>query len=411
MKRIIGVAVIAMLVMGSGGCNKREDPFFEKPTATISEIIVTQATTKTSIADPTGEPIYTPTAIPAPTGEVLPTEAVTPMEEPVFNEEVVLTEEPVEVPIEEPIPTEEVVSTKEPTSAPVLTATPAPTATTALTSTPAPTSIPELTVAPKPIITLEPTATPTPIAVKGISVGDTIVFGNYEQDNNLGNGKEPIEWYVLDIKDGNAFLLAKYVLDYQPFDSNYDLKKYNEALEEWWKDTTQPFGYNYHSFWEKCSIREWLNNTFFNVAFTTEEKEDILLSEVENLPNSLRGTGSGPDTKDRIYLLSESEAVRYFGVYYTMISDENEPIWTGEIFPEQTTQMGAPTEYAKSLGVKMGVAGNTWSKDYCFWFLRTTGGGRRQVTSIYAHGFVWKDGGYVNGYSGIRPCLWINITT
>ena len=30
-------------------------------------------------------------------------------------------------------------------------------------------------------------------------VGDVITFGTYEQDNNLENGAEPIEWQVLEV--------------------------------------------------------------------------------------------------------------------------------------------------------------------------------------------------------------------
>lgn len=30
-------------------------------------------------------------------------------------------------------------------------------------------------------------------------VGDTVIFGQYEQDGNLDNGSEPIAWQVLDV--------------------------------------------------------------------------------------------------------------------------------------------------------------------------------------------------------------------
>lgn len=30
-------------------------------------------------------------------------------------------------------------------------------------------------------------------------VGDTVMFGQYEQDGNLDNGSEPIAWQVLDV--------------------------------------------------------------------------------------------------------------------------------------------------------------------------------------------------------------------
>lgn len=47
----------------------------------------------------------------------------------------------------------------------------------------------------------------------------TVTFGRYEQDNNLGNGPEPIEWIVLDSNNGEVLLLSKYGLD---------VKKYND---------------------------------------------------------------------------------------------------------------------------------------------------------------------------------------
>ena len=47
---------------------------------------------------------------------------------------------------------------------------------------------------------------------KTIAVGDTVTFGNYAQDNDQSNGKEPIEWIVLDVHDGKALLLIKYGL-------------------------------------------------------------------------------------------------------------------------------------------------------------------------------------------------------
>ena len=48
---------------------------------------------------------------------------------------------------------------------------------------------------------------------------ETVTFGTYEQDGNTGNGAEPIEWYVLDEKDGKTLLISKYILDAQPYDT------------------------------------------------------------------------------------------------------------------------------------------------------------------------------------------------
>ena len=71
------------------------------------------------------------------------------------------------------------------------------------------------------------------------SVGSTIFFGSYEQDNNKSNGKEDIEWIVLAQNGTNVLVISKYALDCQPYNTKNT-------------DTT----------WEKSSLRKWLNETF-----------------------------------------------------------------------------------------------------------------------------------------------------
>ena len=41
---------------------------------------------------------------------------------------------------------------------------------------------------------------------------DTVILGSYEQDNDLLNGPEPIEWEVIGTWDGYTILLSKYAL-------------------------------------------------------------------------------------------------------------------------------------------------------------------------------------------------------
>ena len=48
----------------------------------------------------------------------------------------------------------------------------------------------------------------TLIDFSSISIGEYFAFGVYEQDNDLTNGKEPIEWLVLDVQDGEDLLLS-----------------------------------------------------------------------------------------------------------------------------------------------------------------------------------------------------------
>ena len=61
-------------------------------------------------------------------------------------------------------------------------------------------------------------------------------------------------------RDGHKLLLSKYVLDY----SNY-----NDEL-------TNDFD------WNGSSVRKWLNVDFYNMAFSDEDKKNIVLEHNEN---------------------------------------------------------------------------------------------------------------------------------
>ncbi len=89
-------------------------------------------------------------------------------------------------------------------------------------------------------------------ADKNAKPGDIITFGSYEQDNDLSNGKEPIEWVVLENNEDNVKVISRYILDAVPY------HKFNEYTS--WFDST---------------IHEWLNNDFYNAAFSEKEKYHI----------------------------------------------------------------------------------------------------------------------------------------
>lgn len=96
-----------------------------------------------------------------------------------------------------------------------------------------------------------------------------ITLGMYPQ--NMGLAKETIEWIVLKKENNSCLCISKYLLDCKP---------YHKSLE---KVT-----------WENCTLRKWLNNGFLFTAFSPEEREKILLSNVKN-PKK--------DTLDYIFLL------------------------------------------------------------------------------------------------------------
>ena len=90
-------------------------------------------------------------------------------------------------------------------------------------------------------------------------IGRIAIFGEYEQDYNLVNGKEPIEWIILDVQEDRCLLISRYALD---------AKRYNSEIE----DVT----------WATCTLRSWLNSTFLNDAFNSEQQKDILESKIDN---------------------------------------------------------------------------------------------------------------------------------
>ena len=81
------------------------------------------------------------------------------------------------------------------------------------------------------------------------------MFGSYEQNNIRSDGAEPIEWIVLDVKSDRILLLSQYALDSE----RYHYRK--ESVS-----------------WDTCSVRDWLNTTFYEEAFTCSEQRIILSS-------------------------------------------------------------------------------------------------------------------------------------
>ena len=117
------------------------------------------------------------------------------------------------------------------------------------------------------------------------SVGSIVIFGQYDQDNDISNGKEPIEWILIEKSDNTMTLISKFGLDSVP---------YNEVQT--------------NISWEGCTLRKWLNNDFLNAAFTIEEQAKLQTVTVKAEDNPIYGTEAGNDTLDKVYLLSINEA-------------------------------------------------------------------------------------------------------
>ncbi|MBQ2941751.1 MAG: TIR domain-containing protein [Clostridia bacterium] len=211
--------------------------------------------------------------------------------------------------------------------------------------------------------------------LKSTEEGECIFFGAYEQDNNVSNGKEEIEWMVLDKQNNKILVISKYALD---------CKQYNEKHI----DIT----------WETCSLRRWLNNGFVNNAFSAEETAVISKVTVSADENPEYGTNPGNATQDKIFLLSIAEAKKYFS--------------------SNSERQCKPTAYAIEKGVFL-----CRKSSNCCWWLRSPGseqnGGAdvdyygdvsESGKTVYGDGTMSERGNSVAHYGhAVRPAMWINI--
>ncbi len=194
---------------------------------------------------------------------------------------------------------------------------------------------------------------------------ETYTFGSYEQDGDSSNGKEPIEWLVLDRDGDKALLLSKYALDYQSFMPFYE-------------PVTEPYT------WESCSLRRWLNSTFLNAAFSADEQQRLLTTTVITSPGSLHRENGPVTTEDRVFLLSNTEVYAYFA--------------------SEAATAAEYTAYALSENPWPGNAATPGPAD---WWLRTTDG-YDHPDGVYADGRVGEG---ARAYEGeyVRPAIWITV--
>ena len=197
--------------------------------------------------------------------------------------------------------------------------------------------------------------------IKSAKVGDYVLFGSYEQDNNLSNGKEEIEWLVLETTGKKVLVVSKYALDSKPYNT-------------FQTDIT----------WETCSLRKWLNDTFLNDAFRKKEQAVILKATVSADENPNHKIKAGNQTKDKIFLLGIVEAEKYFA------SDDE--------------RQCKPTKYAVANGAHFNEENGN-----CWWWLRTPGKQQKYTTGIFSGGDIRISGYDVNMNEAVRPAMWIDI--
>lgn len=209
-------------------------------------------------------------------------------------------------------------------------------------------------------------------SLKGAKPGDTVVFGGYLTGSftKPSDDKAPLEWKVL-AREGNKLLVTTVNLpDAKPFDETG-----SEAVT-----------------WKTCSLRKWLNESFYNEAFTPRERAMISKAKVVTMPYGQQDAEEEV-TLDRIFLLSVEECKKYFADKADMVTP--------------------PSDLA------IGTSGICDSADvnedgaillsYSYW-LRTCTPDIGCVSTVYVDGFIEMDAADADRTDIlVRPAMWVEI--
>lgn len=190
--------------------------------------------------------------------------------------------------------------------------------------------------------------------------GNVVEFGRYYFDAD-GAEMKPLQWRVLDVtKDGEMLLVTEYGIDNILYD-DIDVA----------------------TSWEKCSMRSWLNNEFFETAFSITEQTKITMSVCTADKNPFYKTDPGNETKDRVFCMSDDETFRY---WYRR--------WARRCLP---------TPYAESKGIY------TFRK-HCWWWTRTPGYFAYGASVVFGVGVIHHYGYRVNNEDVcVRPAIRIKV--
>ena len=226
---------------------------------------------------------------------------------------------------------------------------------------------------------------------------------------------DPLKWIVLDPTSG--MVLCQRIIDSQPFCNQvfYVSNRFQGA--DWYQSAYYDYDFYYPipnehiddpyaNTWGSSSMRYFLsgsgnNNSFYNLAFSEEEKKSIFFTELDNTVNGanshINWKYDSYNTQDPIFLLSLLD-------FYT----KSYGLRPAQGVTPDAICVSQGTDYAKSQGLK--VCSDSSSSFYgCSdWYLRTP--------SRNIHGcnvcFVGYDGDFTDEYNnanftyfGVRPAM------
>lgn len=199
--------------------------------------------------------------------------------------------------------------------------------------------------------------------------GEYISFGNYEQNGISADGAEPIEWLVIDRKGDSILVISKDCIELMEFGAQS---------------------------WINSPVRNWLNNDFFNCAFSAVEMRLIKTTTVMNDDNIYAGEFCGDDTEDKLFLLSKDEVAQYFPHKEDRISYRSEYV-QNKIIDLQAHRYGAD--------IVLTINPDEPSD----WWLRSIAG-YEKIDCIKRNTGEHSTNRLSREHVAVRPAMWIDLT-
>lgn len=241
----------------------------------------------------------------------------------------------------------------------------------------------------------------------------------YETEERYWFKFEPITWRVLDQDEG--LVISDTIIDAQPYSSTVyqslseNLYVDGEYIGEYYGDSSLE---TYSTEYRNSSIRKWLNDDFYNTAFTDEEKALIATSTVED---SCENEYSSATVYDKIFIPSYDEVTNLEYYFDSDAGDSASRTAVSSDYAQCQGVLNSTTADRYKLSIKSvsEVMIDVISYDILNeemlnrWWLRTNAGSSIDVKTVNAKGNVSNENEFASEILadqgvGVRPAMRID---
>lgn len=205
----------------------------------------------------------------------------------------------------------------------------------------------------------------------------------------------------METQQGRAKILSRYVLEVLRYEDDPDFIS--------WKSQVT---------WETCSLRRWLNSTFYNEIFNETEKETIILTDIMSEGKIINADGSAfvkvkCKTQDNIFLMDRNELDEFS---MNVRVNSNFSIHKKFKWNDSALLLNEPSEYVRrKLAYELSHA-DAYDKDKevtCWLRFAEDGAGGTLCyygNHTYQDKWYYIDYQHMNNICGVRPTMWVDLS-